>query len=364
MKILHVSCVRQLSPGQRKQLTYEYEASKHMQNVVWSVVALTCQKPLSHFERQIPFLFRSIFLRNLYGWIYMLNKRDRYDYIICRHMVFDFFSVLFSFLIKNRITVHHAKEVQELRLVRRGIKGKLASLFEDKVGRLGLLHVAAIMGVTDEIRLHELQRVGKDKLNAVYPNAINTSEVPILKDMRALDEINAVFICGKFSSWHGLELLLESAQSISVDTPIRIHLIGELLDSQVKTIQSQKKLSDIFVMHGLLDFCEYQTILEKCDIGLASFALDKKGLSEASTLKVREYLALGLPVYSGHHDRYVENGSGFYLKGDASISSIIKFATLSKSFPRETVRLAMKKFIDKQIIMEKTVNWLSSFRAP
>jgi len=39
-----------------------------------------------------------------------------------------------------------------------------------------------------------------------------------------------------------------------------------------------------------------------CSVGLSCFAFERKGLTQGSTLKVREYLACGLPAALGHHD--------------------------------------------------------------
>jgi hypothetical protein len=53
-----------------------------------------------------------------------------------------------------------------------------------------------------------------------------------------------------------------------------------------------------------------------CHIGLGSFALQRKALNDASTLKMREYGARGLPVVYGHLDNDYEGlaNAGLALK--------------------------------------------------
>lgn len=54
--------------------------------------------------------------------------------------------------------------------------------------------------------------------------------------------------------------------------------------------------------HGRLGEPEYRMLLARADAGVGTLALHRKGMNEASTLKVRTYLAYGLPVILGHED--------------------------------------------------------------
>ena len=55
-------------------------------------------------------------------------------------------------------------------------------------------------------------------------------------------------------------------------------------------------------LHGRLSPTEYEPILERADVGIGSLALHRNGMTEASPLKVREYLLYGLPVVVGYED--------------------------------------------------------------
>ena len=54
--------------------------------------------------------------------------------------------------------------------------------------------------------------------------------------------------------------------------------------------------------HGRLSRADYQAILANADVGIGTLALHRKRMEEASPLKVREYLAHGLPVIAGYVD--------------------------------------------------------------
>ena len=80
--ILHITVVRELSAGQRKQLKSEYSASKKMErNITWKTLAFHTGKIHEKFERKIPIFFRLILLRNLYAWIIVLKTYKKYDFM-------------------------------------------------------------------------------------------------------------------------------------------------------------------------------------------------------------------------------------------------------------------------------------------
>ncbi len=54
--------------------------------------------------------------------------------------------------------------------------------------------------------------------------------------------------------------------------------------------------------HGFLSADRYEPILAEADVALGTLALHRKRMNEACALKVRRYLAYGLPVVMGHED--------------------------------------------------------------
>jgi glycosyltransferase involved in cell wall biosynthesis len=56
------------------------------------------------------------------------------------------------------------------------------------------------------------------------------------------------------------------------------------------------------VLYGRRTRSEYEQVLARADVGIGTLALHRKRLEEASPLKVREYLAHGIPVIAGYDD--------------------------------------------------------------
>lgn len=361
MRIVHLSVVRNLTQGQQNQLKFEFEAAKNFTEIKWTTLAFHCYKPNQTFLKQIPWIFRPMFLRNLFGWLVVLTLSRNYDIVLMRHIVFDPFSFLFSRFTRNRISFHHAKEIEELLLIRSGWRGRVASQLERISGKFALKRVLGIVGVTGEIADYEVARSGMTKPRTSYPNGIDVESVEVLGDRRSNDDINIVFICGTFKPWHGLERLLNA---VSRNTPgqsdnrYRIHLIGNINEKQKLAIDRDPICKRTFIVHGHMIEQQYRPILEICDIGLTSFALDLQGLREAATLKVREMLAMGLPVYSGHKDASLDDQFRyFFYDQEINICRMIRFSKTMKRLPRVLVRNCARPYIDKLQAMQDFVTF-------
>ena len=81
-------------------------------------------------------------------------------------------------------------------------------------------------------------------------------------------------------------------------------------------------------------------------------------MREACTLKVREYLMLGIPVYAGYTDVFPESFR-FYKKGEADIEAILNFAHSQRISSRIEICVASHPYINKEILLEKLYDELT-----
>jgi glycosyltransferase involved in cell wall biosynthesis len=91
--------------------------------------------------------------------------------------------------------------------------------------------------------------------------------------------------------WQGIDKVVRLA---TLRPEWRFEVVGESLDGE--TVPSNMS------WHGLLERDALIQVLARADVGIGTLALHRKGLEEASALKVREYLAVGLPVIVGCRD--------------------------------------------------------------
>jgi glycosyltransferase involved in cell wall biosynthesis len=358
MRILHLTVCKHLSQGQRNQLCYEQHVAGQLQPHEWTILAYALDDPQSPFEKKIPLLFKAHFMRKLYAWLILLQEHRKYDVVLMRHMTYDPFLLIFGWLVPNRVTVHHSKEIEELLVSKGYLVGKAASFLEKISGWANARQVKGLLGVTGEIARYEARTHKAPCPTGIYPNGIDLGQVDLLDDHRSSQEMHIAFVSGKFAPWHGLDRLLQAFDQESPDLPLTVHLIGRLSQAQKDAAQKLDTANVTIICHGYMALRDYRDILSICDVGLDSLALDRKGLSEAAALKVREYLAQGLPVYSAFHDTAISQGLPYFRKGSVRLRNIIGFAREMKRVSRAEIRESSARYIQKSTMMHAVCDWL------
>jgi glycosyltransferase involved in cell wall biosynthesis len=204
--------------------------------------------------------------------------------------------------------------------------------------------------VTGEIARHELSRLpaGTRRATLIYPNGVlYPADGESALDERTTDTVEIVFVASAFFAWHGLDRLLRSLDASRV--PVTLHLVGAVPPAFLAATRRDSRIR----VHGVLAPSQLDAILAKSWVGLSSFALDRKRMQEACTLKVREYLRAGLPVYAGHRDAALPPDFPFCREGSADIEAIVAFARQTRTTSRAAVAAAARPFIDKQILLQR-----------
>ena len=106
------------------------------------------------------------------------------------------------------------------------------------------------------------------------------------------------------SPWHGLDDVYELAR---VRPQWSFDLIGP------KQTDQTPRLSNLN-FHGELRSDEYLPILANADAAISTLAWYRNSMNEASPLKSREYLALGLPVIGAYEDTDIPPDDPVYLR--------------------------------------------------
>lgn len=357
-KITHISVARDLGSGPLQQITYEKEAATSIQRLEWEIVAYQDVISGNSSISRTPWMFRAIFLRNIFFWFLVIKHSRSSSFVLTRHITFDPFAVFFAPLVNNRISIHHSKEIEELKLIREDFRGRLASHLERISGRVAARHAFALASVTREIADYQskLHSIPQERC-LVFPNGIAESAAKLVGDNRVAGTINAVFIATRFVSWHGLDLLfsLEDTECHRVERfPIFIHVIGEISSEQSRIIKEKSGGRVKFVVHGALRKDQYREIFSLCDFGFDALAICRKGLNEACTLKTREMLASGIPVLSTAKDSSLPIDFKHYMVApNIDIKTLIDFGLKMKHTSRESVRDSAMQYINKRTIMER-----------
>ena len=113
-----------------------------------------------------------------------------------------------------------------------------------------------------------------------------------------------VFIGSPGYLWHGIDKLVHFARCYP---DLQLDIVGYHKLPEFEPLPSNLKL------HGYLSSAAYQKVLAGADAAISSLALHRIQLEEASPLKSRECLALGLPLVLAYQDTDLGDASHDFL---------------------------------------------------
>ncbi len=170
---------------------------------------------------------------------------------------------------------------------------------------------------------------------SVIPNGINLEDFRPLPAARN-EQPRLIFLGTDGQPWHGVDKIVCMAQLFP---RWRFDVVG------IRQIRFRQLPANVH-FHGPLSRQAYESLLAQADIAIGTLALHRNKMEEACPLKVREYLAYGLPVIIGHKDTDFINGAPFILElpntednVDISAGAIADFVHewKGKRVPRETI---------------------------
>ena len=168
----------------------------------------------------------------------------------------------------------------------------------------------------------ELQQINEINLKTSHQfhisgNGIDidrVTELPVTQD-----SIELLFIGHPNQPWHGIEDIFDLA---SIMPKFKFHIIGYESGQTSENVFSYKEL----------ERSEYLQIAERCTLGISTLKLNIKGMAEASPLKSREYLAMGLPIISRYEDTDFSTGKDFILQLPNDSRKLTEFAGEIETF--------------------------------
>lgn len=164
----------------------------------------------------------------------------------------------------------------------------------------------------------------------VISNGVNLEQITEIKTLPLTNPTEFIFLGQNGQPWHGIEQILELARSMP---SYHFNIVG-ITDKFVNVPRNA-------IFHGVLTQSEYFPIAEKCVLGIGTLNLKAKGMTEGSSLKVREYLAMGLPVLLRHTDTDFVRPPSFILEipnDDKPITSYVdKIIAFSETWASQRV---------------------------
>lgn len=180
-----------------------------------------------------------------------------------------------------------------------------------------------------------------------------------------------------FYSYHGYDRIISSLSRYyhqGGNKEIKLHMVGEgPASEELKQHAKEYDVEDKVIFYGFKTGEELDEIYEKADIALGSLALYRINIDISSNLKIREYLAKGLPIISGCKEDAFDYKSEYkyYLQvlndsSDIEMKTIIDFYArvyddkLSRARIREEIRSYAKEKVDMMNTMKPIVEYYNS----
>ena len=173
------------------------------------------------------------------------------------------------------------------------IDGRLAWLYNELTRGASFRAAQGLVCVTNELaRSRSVARFGRSAIvigNAGDPGAMEPLAAPARGERGS-----ALMLVGYMAPWAGVDKLRPLCRAFP---RLDVHVVGDVGDEA----GAEAPLPNLH-FHGRLEPDRYRPIMAASDFGIGPLALHRKGMSEATPLKVRDYLMHGLPVLIAHDD--------------------------------------------------------------
>jgi glycosyltransferase involved in cell wall biosynthesis len=206
-------------------------------------------------------------------------------------------------------------------------------LFDFFYGRDTRRYTDAIVGVTDEITQYELTRSGNpDKPHITIGNGFDVGSVNIRQHVPYNGEELRILCVANMRRWHGIDRLIRGLQMYRGPVRIKLHIAGNGAElSNLKKLVHETGTFDQVEFHGFTTGEELDRLFNTCHIAAGSLGIHRKGLTQTSELKVREYCARGIPFILSCTDPDFPEGFPYILRltsdeSPVQIDEIVKFA--------------------------------------
>lgn len=212
---------------------------------------------------------------------------------------------------------------------------------------------------------------GHDKIfNIPNINILNGICVDDIKPVSCLEDNGTIDLLAvaSFYSYHGYDRIISSLSRYyrqGGDKEILLHMVGEgPASEEFRQCAKKNNVEDKVIFYGFKTGDELDEIYEKADIALGSLALYRINIDISSNLKIREYLAKGLPIISGcNEDAFdCKDEYKFFLQvpndsSEIDMKTIIDFynSVYEDKLTRAQIREEIRKYAKEKVDMVNTM---------
>lgn len=155
-------------------------------------------------------------------------------------------------------------------------------------------------------------------VHRVITNGVDLAAYPSLPAVEGPSP-RLAFVGTARQPWHGVDKLVALARRRPA---WQFDIMG--MDAQSGLVGLAPGVAPANVTwHGAIERDRVVEVLQAADVGVGTLALHRKSMAEACPLKVREYLAVGLPILYGYSDPDADGLGRYVLRIDNTETNVI-----------------------------------------
>jgi hypothetical protein len=295
-------------------------------------------------SRKINFILQPLRRSNMDDAVYDLVRKEyeKYDYFYIRRQRASrgLYRLVKKFGAKL-IMEHQSKELDEIKshfekhrfrlrptnAIDWWLNAFLPLLREKIYGPRINRFLRASISVTNEIAIYQTNMGSRNSF--VVSNGVSADSFAMKRNYPFENELNLLFLKGSsgFAPWNGFDRLIKSIDYYCSRNPngikINLYVYGHKVDGEIA------QRSYIFE-GGFITGEELDKVVDRMHLGVSGLSVYMKKFNEGASLKVREYVARGLPF--------------IYAYADPDLNADTSFFALK--FPNDDSLIDMHKVID------------------
>lgn len=217
-----------------------------------------------------------------------------------------------------------------------------------------------VVAVTKEIGNYYYNTSKNKPVILTLGNGINTDSYQ-LKRLVEYDkhELHVIMVAG-VCFWHGVDRFIRGMHEYTGDTSIILHVVGDgPALSDLRSLTDELNLKNNVIFHGFKSGKDLDDMFDISHIALDALAGFRKGLTESSSLKSREYCARGIPFIRTDKDPDISEKWEYIqmVPADESpidMNTVISFADKVLADPEHPQK--MRKFAEERL------DWLAKMK--
>jgi glycosyltransferase involved in cell wall biosynthesis len=188
-----------------------------------------------------------------------------------------------------------------------------------------LRELASFVTVTHELKLRFRSF---NKPIQVIGNGIDLAAIDPSVVLNAAAPKRLIFVGNTGSPWHGLDRVGEIVRLLP---EYSVDVVG-CTNTDWRKAVGPVLVPPQITFHGMLPRSAYEPLLHRATAAIGTLGLFQKGMDEACPLKVREYLAFGLPVIGAYNDTDFPSDADYFLQLPNSAAPLDSYKEKLRSF--------------------------------